>query len=43
MENKEPSKPINIKSDTPKTKIIKLETGDYAEINLKTGKKYIIL
>lgn len=37
------SSPIPIKNDTPKTKIIKLDTGDYVEINLETGKKYLLI
>ena len=35
--DKETNKKTNIKQ------IIKLDNGDYVEINLKTGKKYIIL
>tara|TARA_R110000868_G_scaffold47089_2_gene154928 strand:- start:171 stop:290 length:120 start_codon:yes stop_codon:yes gene_type:complete len=30
-------------NDIQTTKIIKLDNGDYVEINLKTGKKYLIL
>lgn len=37
------SAPIPINSDAPKTKIIKLDTGDYIEIDLKTGNKYLII
>ena len=37
--DKEPKK----KSNTTTVQVIKLDNGDYVEINLKTGKKYVIL